>query len=70
MLTVKRVSFSAAGFHPSSNGDSFAVERLGCMFQEVEKRRQHCVTNSIDGHVVAAVRPGPRIVHEVERTHS
>jgi hypothetical protein len=29
MLTGKRVSFSAAGIHPSSNGDSFAVAKAG-----------------------------------------
>ena len=26
--------------------------------------------NSVGGHVVAALRPDPRIVHEIERTHS
>ena len=67
MLTVKRVSFSAAGIHPSSNGDVFAVGKTGL---GVSKRRQHCVMNSVGGHVVAAARPDPRIVHEIERTQS
>lgn len=67
MLTVKRVSFSAAGIHPSSNGDVFAVGKTGL---HVSRRRQHCVMNSVGDHVVAAARPDPRIVHEIERTHS
>ena len=65
MLTGKRVSFSAAGIHPSSNGDDFDRWKTGL---HVSRERQHCVMNSVGGHVVAKLRPDPRIVHEVERT--